>query len=126
MESCGRVLDFGAGTGNVSSELVKRNIDVVALEVNGEMAKHIEEKTEKQKIDIKIISPDEIKLPYNDQEFEGVTAMNVLSSRNIYLSDSEINRELTSDLDINDSLGEIQFVGNCTFRTIYLNTQPGY
>jgi len=73
------ILDFGAGTGNVTCELLKHNRCVMAIDVNSHMIKWLKNKCSIfDKKSYKIKRGDLLKMHLSSNMFSGITAMNVL------------------------------------------------
>src|ERR1700751_791677 len=69
-----RVLDVGAGTGALTAELVRRNVDVAALDPSPEFAATLQRRF--PKIDARQGAAEE--LPWPDESFDGALAQLVV------------------------------------------------
>lgn len=73
-----RILDFGAGTGNVTIELLKSKRNVCAIDISDDMIQLLKEKCNKEE-GLEIINGDILELSGpSQQSYEAVTMMNVL------------------------------------------------
>lgn len=94
----GRVLDFGCGSGVLTEFLYASGLDVVGVDISGELLKHSQARCQSK---LATVQYDGLSLPFADQSFRAIVTYVVLN----YLSSaesldgvlSEIHRTLTSD-----------------------------
>lgn len=72
-----RVLDAGCGTGNVTQNLLRAGYRVVAADLAGGMLKRAEEKNPAAHVESVDLNQT---LPFDNEQFEGITCSNVLYS----------------------------------------------
>ena len=77
MDGCETVLDSGCGTGNVTTELLKRDHVVYAIDPSRKSLDKLREKC-KDHDNIKIFHRSAEKLPFDKDMFDGVTSMFVV------------------------------------------------
>jgi ubiquinone/menaquinone biosynthesis C-methylase UbiE len=75
MDKCISILDTGAGSGNLTVELAKKGKKVVAIDSEPYSLKLLKNKVEQSSQNIDIIEGNVGKLPFLDNEFDGVTSM---------------------------------------------------
>jgi 2-polyprenyl-3-methyl-5-hydroxy-6-metoxy-1,4-benzoquinol methylase len=68
------ILDFGAGTGNISSELLKKNYKVTSVDISEDSLKILKEKCKLNKDNLKVYT----ELSEINSKFEAINMMNVL------------------------------------------------
>jgi ubiquinone/menaquinone biosynthesis C-methylase UbiE len=79
VEACGisagqRVLDVGAGTGNVAIRAAQAGADVVALDITPESLAEGRREAESQGVELEWVEGDAQDLPFGDDEFDVVTS----------------------------------------------------
>lgn len=92
-----RVLDVGAGQGHYSMRLARNGFEVDALDINDFSMQRLKRLATKQNLNINTITADARKMPYADNTFDAVIAVqvvNLLGCENVVPMLSEICRVL--------------------------------
>ncbi|HPA25299.1 MAG TPA: class I SAM-dependent methyltransferase [bacterium] len=78
MEGCERILDTGAGSGNLTKELLEKSHRVVAIDSEKYALEQLREKTKEIGKNLEIVTNDVCQMGFADNSFDGVTSMFLL------------------------------------------------
>lgn len=70
-----RILDVGCGTGNFSLKLAKMGLDVVGIDISGNMLKIAESKAKAEGLKIDFLNVDAQDMKFKDEFFDGIISM---------------------------------------------------
>jgi ubiquinone/menaquinone biosynthesis C-methylase UbiE len=79
LTNCQKVLDSGAGSGNLTLGLLKKGKQVTAVDFNKFALKILKKKCKKYSKNLKVRQTDVTKLNFRPNEFDGVSSMFVIS-----------------------------------------------
>ncbi|MFA6146343.1 MAG: class I SAM-dependent methyltransferase [Patescibacteria group bacterium] len=85
----GKILEVGAGTGRITIPLLKRSLNVTALDVAPEMLQILKEKSKKQKLSVKIVCADMRKFKLRDK-FDAII-ITFRAFQHMYSVDDQLN-----------------------------------